>query len=217
MSAITHEGEHAVTSPCTYWDGLSGESLKAVLAVPANQCIEKELADCCKAEEFGYWTTSRLSLTLTTRTAYRLPVVRVFVGALAGRMSLNEELQERIHTAVQEALMNAVLHGNLKIVASRRHDLAGLLALHESIDSLLADDEVARRVVDIRAVWSGTRLHVVVRDSGDGFELSELPSSVARDVDDAIASGRGLRILGAMCDRFTLLRGGQAVKMSFEL
>jgi anti-sigma regulatory factor (Ser/Thr protein kinase) len=203
---------------CTLWDGLSEDSLEAALSPPACQCIEAELADRCRPTESRRGKkVGCLTLTLTTRAAFRFRVVKVLVAALASRLSLPEELSERIHTATQEALMNAVLHGNLKIVASKRHDLAGLLALHETIDSLLADDEIGRRVVGIRAVWNASRLDVVVRDSGDGFELSELPSSEERSVDDAVASGRGLKVLTTMCDRFSLMRAGQAVKMGFDL
>ena len=199
------------------WDGVSESSLAQALSAPVTECMEAALIDGNQYSRLSFRARSDgcLRLALTTRSAYRHQVVKVFVGALADRVALSRDLRERIHTAVQEAMINSVLHGNLAIGSGLRDSLEGLTTSHQAIETLLASPQIARSMIRVEAIWNSSMLYILVRDSGAGFERDELRSSRARP--KANRSGRGLAILDAFCDRMALLNGGATIKMGFRL
>lgn len=201
----------------TYWDGASKSSLISALSLPATQCIEAGLASACEIAEPRQRTMARLSLLVTTRSAYRLPISRAFVEAIESRMALSSDLRDRIYIATQEAVMNAVFHGNLRIEAGLRNSLESFVQFHESIERKLAQPEIAGGMVRVDALWSSKMLYVVVRDNGDGYHRTAVPSCNATPGGGLAGSGRGLSILDAVCDRVVLLHGGRAIKLGFRI
>ena len=199
------------------WDGVSVSSLTLALSPPVTECVEIDLLDQYNKSVHGQRILGHLSLMVTTKSAYRQPVGKAFVEAMAIRTPMPEDLRERIYTAIQEAMMNAVLHGNLKIGSGARDSLEGLMQTHELIEQMLAVPEGARGAIRVDAIWNSKVLHVLIRDSGDGFAKAELPSSEDIEADGQIASGRGLSILEAICDRVVLLHGGRTIKLGFNL
>jgi anti-sigma regulatory factor (Ser/Thr protein kinase) len=113
---------------------------------------------------------------------------------------------------VQEALMNAVLHGNLRIDPHLRDNLQGLLEAQEAIESKLNAPEVARSMIRMEAIWNASSLNVVIQDSGDGYD-----ETVTHEGTEDGASGRGLAILQAFSDKVAVLNGGTTVKLEFRL
>jgi anti-sigma regulatory factor (Ser/Thr protein kinase) len=199
----------------TCWDGVSESSLGRALREPAIECVEAELTELGVRRTRQSATRPRLSLTMTTRSAYRHPVTKVFTEAMQARLHFSRDLHERFHTALQEAVMNAMIHGNLGLDSRLRDGLAGLAASHAVIESLLARPAVACRAIRVDAIWNTTMLSVMVRDDGSGFarnvaELSAAPPSEKHH-------GRGLRILETFCDRVTLLHCGTMIKLGFRL
>jgi anti-sigma regulatory factor (Ser/Thr protein kinase) len=130
-------------------------------------------------------------------------------------MELSEDLRERIYSAVQEAFMNAVFHGNLKVDPHLRDSLEGLQAAQEAIEAKLASPQVARAVIRMEGIWNASTLHVVIRDSGEGYDAAELPERRAGQSEES-ASGRGLEILKAFSDGIEMSNGGTTVKLEFQ-
>lgn len=203
----------------TYWDGMSEDSLAQALSLPATECMEVALIDGNQYGRLLFRPRSArcLRLALTTRSAYRLQVVRVFVAALAVRVKLSRDLGERIHTAIQEAMINSVMHGNLALSSELRDSLEGLTASHQNIERLLGLPEIARSMIRVDAVWNASVLYVLVRDSGAGFEKSELPSPQEWKAAGHHGSGRGLAIVEAFCESVALSHGGSTIKLGFRL
>ena len=123
----------------------------------------------------------------------------------------------RIHTAVQEAMINSVLHGNLSIGSELRDSLEGVMSSHQAIEALLASPQIARSMIRVEAIWNSAMLYVLVRDSGAGFKRNQLPAPAASQKAGNHGSGRGLAILDAFCDRVALLNGGATIKLGFRL
>jgi anti-sigma regulatory factor (Ser/Thr protein kinase) len=199
----------------TRWDGVSEATLTLALSQPATRCVEVDLVQQYQQRPLHQAEPRSLGLAVTTKSAYRHPVARAFITALARRTPLSEELHDRIYTAVQEALMNAVMHGNLKIDSGARDSLDNLSATHDAIEAMLASPQIARGMIRVEAIWGPAMLHVLVHDSGHGFERKHLPSPEAWQAAGHIGSGRGLTILEAICDRVVLLEGGSTIKLSF--
>jgi anti-sigma regulatory factor (Ser/Thr protein kinase) len=210
-----HKLARSEASGFTCWDGVSEDSLVRALSPPVTECMEVALIDGHQYSRllFRARTDGCLRLALTTRSAYRHQVVKVFVAALAARINLSRDLSERIHTAVQEAVMNSVLHGNLAINSELRNSLEGLVTSHQTIERLLTSPQIARSMIRVEAIWNPTMLYILVRDSGAGFKRGEPPSPSVRPA----KSGRGLAIVEAFCDRIALLNGGATIKLGFQL
>jgi len=199
----------------TCWDGVSESSLAEALSLPVTECMEVALIDGNQYSRllFRPRTSGCLRLALTTRSAYRHQVAKIFVSAMAARVDLSRDLRERIHSAVQEAMMNSVLHGNLAINPELRNSLEGLTTSYQTIEKLLTSPQIARNMIRVEAIWNSKMLCILVRDNGAGFKKSELPS---QEVGHR-SSGRGLAILEAFCDRLALLNGGATIKLGFRL
>ena len=218
MTTVMH-GQKVAAATATCWDGVSGSSLAAALSPPVTECMEAALIDGNQYSQLSFRvrTDGCLRLAVTTRSAYRQQVAKYFVGALAVRMDLSQDLRERSHTAVQEAMINSVLHGNLAIGSELRDSLEGLTTSHQAIELLLASPQIARSMIRVEAIWNASMLYVLVRDSGAGFKRSELPTPAAWREAGHHGSGRGLAILDAFCDRVSLLNGGATIKLGFRL
>lgn len=201
----------------TYWDGGSDNSLISALSPPATQCVETGLAGDYRIVEPRQRIMGHLSLLVTTKSAYRHHISRAFVEAIESRKALSADLHDRVYTATQEAVMNAVLHGNLRIEAGLRDNLERFVEFHESIESKLARPETAGGMVRVDALWNSKMLYVVIRDSGDGYDRAAVPSLNETLDDSRTGSGRGLSILEAICDRVVLLHGGRAIKLGFRI
>lgn len=191
----------------TRWDGASEETLVRSLAAPATACIEAGLVGSSDARDGG---PNRLGLTVSIRSIYRQKVARAFVLAIGDRLRLSEELRDRILTALHEALLNAVLHGYLRLEEGLRDTLGGIAASHETIKRQLASPHYAQSRVVIEARWSGGRLLIAVYDNGVGFDPNQNRAEYR-------GSGRGLLILEAFCDSITYLDHGRTIILGFEL
>lgn len=93
---------------------------------------------------------------------------------LATEIGFDEDSQHEIGMAVRECMVNAVVHGN-------RYN--------------------TRKRVHFRLAREGNRLTIVIRDEGEGFELSDLPDPLAEE-NLLRQSGRGLLLIQAFMDEF---------------
>ena len=106
----------------------------------------------------------------------------------AEELGFGEEDLHKIGMAVRESMVNAVVHGN------RYND---------------------RKKVHLRVYKGADRLVVVVRDEGQGFDLSALPDPLAEE-NLLRQSGRGLLLIQAFMDELHVGRveqNGTEVKM----
>jgi len=221
MSAGPDVGSVAddVETTTVCWDGLAEASLVLSLSPPATDCVERDLIESHRrrSRPRSAAVCRHLGLALTTRSAYRCMVARPFVDAIAERTDLSDDVRERAQTALQEAVMNAVLHGNLGLDSSLRDDLAGIKTTHQRIEQLLSKPEVALSALRIDAIWNNSDLLIMVRDSGNGFDRKHVPSSNEWKAAGHIGGGRGFLVLEAFCDRLALLRGGTVIRLGFHL
>ncbi|CAL75702.1 conserved hypothetical protein [Bradyrhizobium sp. ORS 278] len=192
------------------WDGASEETLAAALAEPVRRCVEAGLIDGGLAPDPDGLCADRLTLIVTTRSAYRHSIVKRFVEALRRRLPLSEDLRIRICSATQEALMNAVLHGNLRIDGGLRGSLDGLIAAQAIIETRLDTADIGGATIRLAAAWTASAIQVTISDSGDGYDYSGV-----RPAAEDGASGRGLEILQVFSDRVTVLNGGTTVRLEF--
>lgn len=94
----------------------------------------------------------------------------------AVRAGFDEDDQHPISMAARECLVNAVVHGNR--YSSHKH-------VHLAIET------------------SSGRIKIVIRDEGEGFDLSDLPDPLAEE-NLLRHSGRGIFLIRAFMDEFSV-------------
>lgn len=196
------------------WDPAGDVALADALAPPWLACIEagddlaEEIDGCCSDLD-----PNRLVLSLTTAVACRRQAALPFAAAIGRRIDLSDELRERIATAVQEAAINAAVHGNLALGSELRDSLAGLEAFAAAVEERLADPTYAKRRVRLRASWTAARIIIDVHDDGVGYGVNEVPHEVQAD---AAKSGRGLAMLRSLSNGVSLGRQSRVVHLFFD-
>lgn len=196
------------------WRPASGETLAVALAPPTVFCVEESpgMLATPVPEALAAGAPWLLSLSLTTVTAYHACVARTFVAALAPRCPLHAALQDRAETALQEAVSNAILHGNLGLPSISDASLEGLAAHDRRIEQKLRLDEFRRRQVFVAAYWFDASLLFCVGDEGKGC----LPAvALPAQTPTTAPSGRGRWLLDEMSDGIDLSEQGRCTWLRF--
>lgn len=193
-------------------NGDTGSSLEAVLSLPYGSFIEKSPAN---------WQTNRfknslkppdLFLSITTLSCYHVSLARIFCNTLSVRFLLGDSIKSDITTCLQEAIMNAMLHGNLAI-RGEFHTKSGFFAYHTEIEQRLNLPEYREKRIYIRAWHQKNHLQISVSDDGNGFELPDFSSPT----NNQFPSGRGLMFIHAMSDTVWLEEDRKTLSMKFDL
>lgn len=111
---------------------------------------------------------------------------------VAEELGFEEEDLHKIGMAVRECMVNAVVHGN-------RYN--------------------ARKKVHFKLLKGADRVTIVIRDEGEGFDMSSLPDPLAEE-NLLRQSGRGMLLIQAFMDDVKIQRvepRGTEVKMSKQL
>ncbi len=108
------------------------------------------------------------------------PLVDLVQQTVARARLCDSSGQLRIGVALREALLNALLHGNLEISLERmddaREQLMSQRELSIPIDRPVDEALLARRIfVNVRISTEEARF--VIRDEGPGFDVSSVPTS----------------------------------------
>lgn len=196
-----------------FWSAKSAASLACALAPPVCTVIERDPArpDAVPAADVPC-AANRLTLQVLSPTASREPVARLFTQALAARLAFCERLEERIGVALQEAVANALVHGNLELSWRTATDDASVDAYYEEMERRLAKRPWSARFVTVRAAWTGAELTIVVEDEGTVWEDADKPA------DDKVIRpyGRGFIMMRAMSDGLAIDSKAHRVTLGFK-
>jgi anti-sigma regulatory factor (Ser/Thr protein kinase) len=156
-----------------------------------------------------------LCLALRTDTAWRLDVAAIVLDALRDRVALPATVADAIRTALHEAIVNAVTHGNLGIPSTLRGSPDGLARFHALVDVRLARPDLLRRRVLV-AAWQDRpgSLRIEVSDEGDGFTPAG-PLGTPPPLDQPF--GRGLGLIRALTAECIWLQARRTLAMRFRL
>ena len=119
-----------------------------------------------------------------------------------GKLSNEESL--KLDLALQEAIANAVEHGNLELSSKLREefDAEGRDLYAKLKEERLKDNRYAARLIFVSAYADDKEVKVVVRDEGNGFQVnsSEDTNILETNIDLPKCSGRGLILIRAASD-----------------
>jgi CheY-like chemotaxis protein/anti-sigma regulatory factor (Ser/Thr protein kinase) len=173
-----------------------------VLAVSVKKRSQQRLLSCMTR----YWC----GFVLRNEPALLAPLVAYFqeIATQMGICDLGE--CTRLGVAVEEALVNAMHHGNLEVGSDLRggHDDV----YYDLIARRCREPPYADRRIFVEAELTRDRGVFVVRDEGAGFDRSSVPNPLDADGLER-ASGRGLLLMRTFMDEVVFNDAGNAVTM----
>ncbi|NND99409.1 MAG: response regulator [Pirellulaceae bacterium] len=150
--------------------------------------------------------------TLENKEELIRPLVEL-VQQMAGGLDLCDDTgRVRLGMAVDHALRNALLHGNLQLSPEEIEADGELIVSGEPtlVERRRAEPEFCDRRIHVTAKLSPERAEITVRDDGNGFDHSSLPDPKEELADD---TGRGLVLIRSMMDEVQFNDQGNEITM----
>lgn len=141
----------------------------------------------------------------------RIPsLVNVLVENCCQFGLLDDRDRMRIQVALEEALLNSVVHGNLE-VSSRLRELDGDL-FEQAISERKAIEPYRSRRVTLISTYTHDEARFTIRDEGPGFDITKVRNPTEDDA-IALASGRGILLMRSFMDEVEYNSKGNEVSM----
>ncbi|MCA9088616.1 MAG: ATP-binding protein [Planctomycetaceae bacterium] len=116
----------------------------------------------------------------------------------------------RISVALEEALVNAIVHGNLEVSSDLRE--SGDDLFEQTIAQRQEDPRFHRRRVRLHCRISGAEGCFTIRDQGPGFDVSQIPDPTDDETLDR-PSGRGMLLMRSFMDEVVYNSKGNEVTL----
>ncbi len=178
------------------------ETVQRLLAVAAQQRGRQRLLGCMSLSECHFTLENDANL---------IPVLVGYMQETSAHLGLSDQTERfRVSVALEEALMNAMFHGNLELTSDMRcQDAEAYLALAEQ---RRADPLFGHRAVHVHATMSSDRLEFVIRDEGPGFDPASLPDPTDPENLER-ACGRGVLLMRTFMDDVRFNNTGNQVTL----
>lgn len=126
----------------------------------------------------------------------------------AGR--IDPKTSKQIKLCFQEALTNSLDHGNLELesVWKEEIDENGIDRYEKIRRERLANSQFGSRLIFIDAEFDGSKLAIVIKDQGKGFDINKKVKEASDNQDN---HGRGLFLMKEILDNVTYAKGGTEV------
>lgn len=156
-----------------------------------------------------------IGISLTTKSAWSAGPATLVAAAIAQRWNLGQELAWDVDLAIQEAVTNALIHGNLGIESDLRTDLNRLKAFNALLAIRLSSPLLQQRRLTVTAGLCSGMLEVGIIDEGDGFD--PVPFMAAPKRDAAAKIGRGLGLIRQITHSVSFRDEGRHLTMGFRI
>jgi anti-sigma regulatory factor (Ser/Thr protein kinase) len=140
-----------------------------------------------------------------------IPSLINYVQSLVTSVGLCDEADViRVCIALEEALRNAMYHGNLELTSEQRE--GDPVKYQELIDERSAREPYSSRTLAVTVEVGPTSGRFVVRDQGPGFDPRKLPDPTDPENLEKV-SGRGLLLMRTFMDEVSFNETGNQVTM----
>jgi CheY-like chemotaxis protein len=143
------------------------------------------------------------------------PLVGLLMQVVAGMDVVSGTELVRIGVALEHAIVNAMYRGNLDLGPSETPPHRAIVyddATNEEVESRKKTDPYKDRRVYVEATVSKQEIRIVVRDDGNGFDTSKVPSAGDPKLLDS-ESGQGLVLMASFTDELIFNAKGNEVTL----
>jgi len=177
-------------------------TVQDVLDMVRQRHSHARLMDCLKRGQFQFALGNDPAL---------IPSLITYVQSLVSSIGLCGEADViRVCIALEEALRNAIYHGNLELTSDQRE--GDPVKYQELIDDRSQREPYASRTLAVTVEITPTSGRFVVRDQGPGFDPLKLPDPTDPENLEKV-SGRGLLLMRTFMDEVTFNESGNQVTM----
>jgi CheY-like chemotaxis protein len=178
------------------------ETVDMVLALSHRTKCHQRLMECI--------TTSEYQFRLRNDPELISPMVRFLQDAFLGLGICAESDNLRIGIALEEALTNALYHGNLGINSDIRDGDDSIF--RSVVDQRRREEPYRARTIHVRARLTREEALVEIRDEGEGFNHQTLPDPTEAANLDKV-TGRGVLLMRTFMDQIRYNDKGNQVTM----
>ncbi len=185
------------------------------LAKTALEVLDMAWADRSSAQLLLCLDRVQFEFTLHNEPRLIDPLVDLIQQMITGMEFSDLTGRLQIGVAVKEALRNAILHGNLEVLADAAgSEETGLLGEHDEslVDRRRTQAPYCDRKVFVHVMVSRDEARIVVRDQGAGFDVASLPDHRELGALDQ-GRGRGLALMRTLMDEVTFNDTGNEVTL----
>lgn len=187
------------------------QTMEEILEHPHAWFIEEGEHDIVQSQLFHLLGQKPdFAINATSRTAYHHTVALSIADSIHHRFGIQKYRAMQIHTCLQEAILNAIIHGNL-CVESRFDTLQGFEHYFAEIQSKLDQPEYGNRRVMMAAWYQDAQLKFAVSDQGSGFALD------GRAMRETLPHGRGIALIRSLSDGVWVGQDGRTLWISFDM
>jgi len=149
------------------------------------------------------------SLSLTTESVWRNDIAGMVTAMLRDRFALSDSVKTDIETCLHEALINAVVHGNLSL-RGKIEALEDFELHYTTIKERIGRTPYKNRRINI-AIWDLHQyLEINVSDEGKGFTAD------INFTEHTFPYGRGLFIIHSLADSISITEDRRTLCMRFK-
>ena len=177
-------------------------TVQDVLEMVNERSSQTQLMNCLKRGQFQFDLGHDAAL---------IPLLINHVQSLVSSVGLCDEASViRVCIALEEALRNALFHGNLELTSEQREGDPEVY--QRLIDARTAKEPFASRQLQVTVEVTPTSGRFVIRDQGPGFDPAKLPDPTDPENIEKV-SGRGLLLMRTYMTWVRLNDSGNSVAM----
>lgn len=189
--------------PKTEMNSVLIPTVRQVLQMSDSTNGTNQISACLESSSVTLLLCNDETLVPDVISRLELPMVEL------GLFDEGERMQ--ISMALDEALLNAMIHGNLSVSSELREIDEGR-PYREMIDTRVNEAPYKERTVHVSMHATKDGVEFVIRDQGDGFDVSSLPDPTdPANLENA--SGRGLLLINAFMDEVKHNSTGNEITM----
>ncbi|MEO8493547.1 MAG: response regulator [Planctomycetota bacterium] len=179
------------------------ETVRQILALALPDRLARKLVEC--------QTSSQLTFSLYNDDSLVPAVIARIRDQLQDMQICDNAGLMPVATALDEALVNAMIHGNLE-VSSKLRDENGGKPYRQQITERRAASPYRDRLVHVKLTTTRDEARVVILDEGPGFDPTQIPDP--RDpANIEKVSGRGLLLIHTFMDAVSHNEQGNEITM----
>lgn len=157
-----------------------------------------------------------LFLSLTTATAFHMPLSYYASATLQKMFSFSEDLRQGMEFCLQEAISNALIHGNLAVHSAQKTGDGESEAFFNAVQNRLVELPWKNRRLTLAARSIHAGLQVMIEDEGDGFDVEKVMNP-SKTIDPNKPSGRSAHIIRELTAARHYELGGRRLLLDFSL
>ena len=190
------------------WKSAETELVEVVESVLLASEVRK-----CRNRLLSYVVQQDHVFMLGNDTSLIPALITLFQETLLGIGICDQAESVRVNMAMEEALLNAIYHGNLEVSSKLRNDPElGDEPYRTQIEQRRRLSPYKERKVTVRAHFTAQEAKIIVTDQGPGFDPHSLPDPTDPEHIE-LASGRGLLLIRTFMDVVSHNASGNEITM----